>query len=136
MRNHTLVIAITLLICLTSSGKLQAGTADEMARPERAENDARAMRKDGPATKIEQAAHRDRVRRPEGKAPDASKPAASSARLKLSPNALSSDAPVPLKTAPRMPVQDGSSWTGFYAGGHGGSGFGQENSGSPLAPRP
>jgi hypothetical protein len=136
MRNHTLVIAITILICLTSSGKLQAGTADAMARPERAENDARAISKDGPATKTERAARRDRVRRLEGKAPDASKPAVSSARLKLPPNALASDPAVPLKTAPPMPVQDGSSWTGFYAGGHGGSGWGQENSVSPLGPRP
>src|SRR4051812_37514969 len=106
MRNHTLVIATTLLICLTSSGKLQAGTADEMARSERAENDARAISKEGPATKTEHAARRDRVRRPEGKAPDASKPTASSARLKLPSNALSSDPTVPLKTAPLTPVQD------------------------------
>ena len=42
----------------------------------------------------------------------------------------------PSATAPPTPVQDGSRWTGFYAGGHGGSGWGQENSVSPLGPRP
>jgi hypothetical protein len=97
MRNHTLVVAITLLICLTSSGKLQAAGPDL-----------------------------------DGKAPNASKPAA---RLKLPPNALASDPVTPLKTAPQAPVKDGSSWTGFYAGGHGGSGFGQENSPRPFPDR-
>jgi len=136
MRNKALAIAITLLICLTSFGKLQAAPPDELARPEKLENDARTMRKDNPATKTEHAARRDRVRRLEGKAPDAPKQAGSSAPLKLPPNALASDPAMPLKTAPPTPVQDGKGWTGFYAGGHGGSGWGQENSGSPLAPRP
>jgi hypothetical protein len=135
MRNHTLVVAITLLTCLTSLGKLQAATPDEMARPERAENDARAISKDGSATKTEHAARRDRVRRAEGKTPDASKSAVPSTRLKLPPNALASDPAMPLKTAPSTPVQDGSGWTGFYAGGHGGSGFGQENSPRPFPDR-
>jgi len=83
MRNHTLVIAITLLICLTSSGKLRAGTADEMARPERSENDARAIGKDGPATKTERAAPSRSGPAARRESPDASKPAVSSARLKL-----------------------------------------------------
>lgn len=126
MRNKALAIAITLLICLTSFGKLQAAPPDELAGPAKLENDARTMRKDSPATKTEHAARRDRVRRLDG----------SSAPLKLPPNALASDPAMPLKTAPSTPVQDGKGWTGFYAGGHGGSGWGQENSGFPLAPRP
>jgi len=83
MRNHTLVIAITLLICLTSSGKLRAGTADEMARPERSENDARADRQGWPCHKNRARGPSRSGRRLEGKAPDASKPAVSSARIKL-----------------------------------------------------
>src|SRR6266481_6919502 len=135
MRNQVLVTAITLLVCLTSFGKLQAATPDELARPEKVENDVRAMT-DSPATKTGHAARRDRVRQLEGKAHDAPKQTGSAAPLKLPPNALASDSAMPLRTAPRTPVQDGTSWTGFYAGGHGGSGWGQENSGSPLAPRP
>jgi hypothetical protein len=136
MRNQVSVIAIALLACLTLFGKLQAASPDELARPENRENDAQAMPKDSPVTKTEHAAHRDRIRQLERKAPHAPKQAVTSAPLKLPPNAVASDSAVPLKTAPRTPVQDGNSWTGFYAGGHGGSGRGQENSGSPLAPRP
>jgi hypothetical protein len=75
------------------------------------------MHKDGFATKTEHTPRRDRVQK--------------LAPLKLPSNALGSASALPLKTTPRTPAQDATGWTGFYAGGHGGAGWGKENSVSP-----
>ena len=92
MRNQMFILAVTVLICLGSFGKLQAS--------------------------------------------ETSKKAVAPVPLKLPPTALGSDPAIPLKTAPRTPAQDAAGWTGFYAGGHGGSGSGPENFASPPTVRP
>lgn len=105
MRNRVLMM-LAIPICLMAFGTLQAATPD---------NDVRAKHKDSLATKTEHAPRRDRVQK--------------LTPLKLPSNAQSSDSAI--KTTPRTPAQDATSWTGFYAGGHAGAGWGKENSGSP-----
>jgi hypothetical protein len=121
MRNQVFILAVTLLICPASFGELQAATPDELARSEKLQNDLPVMRKDSHATRTEHAARPKQVGSP---------------AVKLPSHAPTYDSAVPLKTAPRTPVQGANSWSGFYAGGHGGGGWGQENSVSPPGVRP
>jgi hypothetical protein len=121
MRNQVFILAVTLLIFPASFEQLQAATPDELARSEKLQNDVRVMRKDSHATSTEHAVHPKRVVSPS---------------LKLPSQAPTYDAAVPLKTAPRTPVRDADSWSGFYAGGHVGGAWGQENSVSPPGVRP
>lgn len=121
MRNQVLILAVTLLICPASFGELQAATPDELARSEKLQSEVRVMRKGNHATRTEHAARPKQVVSP---------------ALKLPSHVPTYNSAVPLKNAPRTPVQDANSWSGFYVGGHGGGGWGQENSVSPAGVRP
>jgi hypothetical protein len=121
MRNQVFILAVTLLTCTASFGEMRAATPDELAGSEKLQKDVRVVRKDSHPTRTQHAARPKRLVPPS---------------LKLPSQAPTYDSAVPLKTAPRTPVQDAHSWSGFYAGGHGGGGWGRENSVSPSGVRP
>ena len=121
MCNQVFILAVTLLTCTASFGEMRAATPDELAGSEKLQKDVRVVRKDSHPTRTRHAARPKQLVSP---------------TLKLPSHAPTYDSAVPLKTAPRTPVQDANGWSGFYAGGHGGGGWGRENSVSPSGVRP